>query len=99
MKRYQKEGNEKTTRQLIAAISLSGIDGMTLLDIGGGLGGIQHAMLENGLERATYVDASSAYVQAAKGEATRRTVDRGGPYGKKIIALCEKKHSKMGGWE
>jgi magnesium-protoporphyrin O-methyltransferase len=73
--RYRKEGIEKTTRQLIEAISDSGIEGMTLLDIGGGLGGIQHTLLVNGAERATSVDASSAYVKAAKEEAMRRDLD------------------------
>lgn len=48
---------------------------MTLLDIGGGLGGIQHTLLMNGVESATYVDASSAYVRAAQEEAKRRRLE------------------------
>jgi 2-polyprenyl-3-methyl-5-hydroxy-6-metoxy-1,4-benzoquinol methylase len=51
------------------------MEGKTLLDIGGGLGGIQHTMLVNGVKHATHVDASSAYVKAAKEEAKRRTLD------------------------
>ena len=73
--RYRKGGIEKTTRQLIEAISGSGVEGMTLLDIGGGLGGIQHTLLGNGAAHATYVDASSAYLKAAKEEAQRRALD------------------------
>jgi 2-polyprenyl-3-methyl-5-hydroxy-6-metoxy-1,4-benzoquinol methylase len=73
--RYRKEGIEKTTRQLIEFISSGGIKGMTLLDIGGGLGGIQHTLLMNGVKSATYVDASSEYVRAAKEEAERRGLE------------------------
>lgn len=73
--RYRKEGIEKTTRQLIAAVSRNGIEGMTLLDIGGGVGGIQHTLLEDGVVNATSVDASSAYVKAAREEASRRDLE------------------------
>ncbi len=48
---------------------------MTLLDIGGGVGGIEHALLSGGVTQASYVDASSAYVQAAQEEAIRREID------------------------
>jgi magnesium-protoporphyrin O-methyltransferase len=48
---------------------------MTLLDIGGGVGGIQHALIDFGAEHATHVDASSAYVHAAQEEAIRREID------------------------
>ena len=47
-----------------------------MLDIGGGLGGIQHTLLVNGAKRATSVDASPAYVKAAKEEAKRRDLDK-----------------------
>ncbi len=48
---------------------------MTLLDIGGGVGGIQHALLNSGVVQASNVEASSAYVQAAQEEAIRREID------------------------
>jgi magnesium-protoporphyrin O-methyltransferase len=48
---------------------------MTLLDIGGGVGGIQHTLLNKGVSQATNVDASSAYVQAAQEEAKQRELD------------------------
>ena len=48
---------------------------MTLLDIGGGLGGIQHALLAGEVVQATHVDASTAYMKAAREEATRREID------------------------
>lgn len=48
---------------------------MTLLDIGGGVGGIQHALLDQGAVSATHVDASSAYLQAAQEDAYLREID------------------------
>ena len=48
------------------------MDGATLLDIGGGIGVIQHELLASGAARATNVEASSAYLAAARGESERR---------------------------
>lgn len=69
---YRKKGPDGTTRWLIEALKQQGIQGMTLLDIGGGVGAIQHALLEGGAGQATDVDASQAYIHAARGEAERR---------------------------
>ena len=71
---YRRKGFEsldKTTRVLIDALKAQGIEGMTLLDIGGGIGAIQHELLSHGASSAMQVDASSAYVEAAKEEAQR----------------------------
>jgi methyltransferase family protein len=46
----------------------------TLLDIGGGVGAIQLALLEAGARDATSVEVSAAYLEAARGEAERRGV-------------------------
>jgi len=70
--RYRKEGVAGTTRQLIDAVAEGGVEEMTLLDIGGGLGGIQHALLDKGVVETTHVDASSAYMRAAQEEAEIR---------------------------
>lgn len=48
---------------------------MTLLDIGGGLGGIQHALLAAGASQVTNVEASSAYLHAAQEESQRRNIE------------------------
>jgi 2-polyprenyl-3-methyl-5-hydroxy-6-metoxy-1,4-benzoquinol methylase len=68
---YRKHGPGKTARLLIEALKSAGIQGMTLLDIGGGVGVIQHELLKSGASAATHVDASSAYLEAAKEEAQR----------------------------
>jgi hypothetical protein len=71
LKKYRKVGPKKTTRQLIEALRVEGIDGMTLLDIGGGVGDIQHALLGLGVSHATDCEASAAYLEASRQEAER----------------------------
>lgn len=72
LSRYRKKGPDKTTRMLTEAIKEGGVEGLTLLDIGGGVGAIQHDLLEAGVDHATDVDASTAYITAAKAESQRR---------------------------
>lgn len=72
LKQYRKEGPAKPTRMLIDALKAEGVEGMTLLDIGGGIGAIQHELLSAGASRAIHVDASTAYIKAAKEETERR---------------------------
>ena len=60
------------TRTLIEALKAEGVEGATLLDIGGGIGVIQHELLAAGAASAISVDASSAYLDAAREESDRR---------------------------
>lgn len=69
---YRIKGPSKTTRMLTDALKKEGIQGLALLDIGGGVGAIQHDLLAAGVQNATDVDASQAYLKAAKAEAQRR---------------------------
>lgn len=75
LKAYRKKGPDKTTRLLIDALKRAGIEGTTLLDIGGGVGGIQYALLKAGAERATSVDASAGYTAVARQEAQAQGLD------------------------
>ena len=72
LRSYRNNGPAKTTRLLIDALRAQGVEGMTLLDIGGGVGAIQHELLRDGVERATGVDASAAYIKVAREEAERQ---------------------------
>jgi ubiquinone/menaquinone biosynthesis C-methylase UbiE len=72
---YRAEGPDETTGWLLDELEARGVDGLTLLDIGGGVGAIQHELLAHGASTAVHVDASSAYVEAAKREAKRRKLD------------------------
>lgn len=72
LKRYLKKGPDGTTTALIDAIVAEGVEGATLLDIGGGIGAIQLELLAKGAATATSVDATEAYVRVSHAEATRR---------------------------
>ena len=80
---YRKHGPAKTTRILLDALKRNDVQGMTVLDIGGGVGAISHHLLESGAERATHVDASSGYIQVVqqaaeqRGQADRMTFHHG----------------------
>lgn len=69
---YRRDGASKTTRALVDALLQRGVEGLHLLDIGGGVGAIQHAALEAGAAAVTAVEASSAFARTAGAEAHRR---------------------------
>jgi len=71
VKRYRKHGPEKTTRMLTDALKKQGLQELTLLDIGGGVGAIQYEMLNAGVKSATDIEASAAYLAAAKAESEK----------------------------
>ena len=72
LRRYRKKGPNPWTQALVDALVAEGVQGTTLLDIGGGIGAIQHELLAAGSVSATSVDASSAYLDAAREESDRR---------------------------
>jgi len=72
LQKYRKDGPSKTTGMLIDALKAEDIKGTTLLDIGGGVGAIQHELLKAGVSNAINVEASKAFIEAAKEEAERQ---------------------------
>lgn len=72
LRRYRRKGPIQSTRLLIDAIRPRLGTGWTLLDVGGGIGAVQHELLAAGTSRATQVDASPAYLAASREEAARR---------------------------
>jgi magnesium-protoporphyrin O-methyltransferase len=71
LKRYRRRGPSKTTRMLLDALISQGVRNASLLDIGGGVGALQHEMLAAGVARVVNADASPAYQAAAREEAER----------------------------
>jgi 2-polyprenyl-3-methyl-5-hydroxy-6-metoxy-1,4-benzoquinol methylase len=71
---YRKKGSAKTTCMLVDAIRKAGASGLTLLDIGGGVGAVQHELLASGVAQVTSVEASPAYLAASQAEAFRRGI-------------------------
>jgi len=72
LKRYRRNGPDSTTKALIEAIVAEGIEGATLLDIGGGIGAIPFELLDAGAASAQSIDATDAYIAVERQEAARR---------------------------
>lgn len=72
LRAYQRNGATGTTKRLLDALKAAGVAGMTLLDIGGGVGVIQHELRAAGVTGITGVDASAAYLRVARQEAEKR---------------------------
>jgi magnesium-protoporphyrin O-methyltransferase len=74
--RYRRRGPDRTTKILIEelrrAIASTGSSGLTLLDVGGGIGAIHHELVNGTVSRAVHVDASPSHLPAAREEAIRR---------------------------
>jgi magnesium-protoporphyrin O-methyltransferase len=68
----RRHGPRRETAQLIEALAAGGVDGRTVLEIGAGVGAVHLSLLERGAASAIDVDASVAYVAAAREEASRR---------------------------
>ena len=74
---FQRHGPRGSTSRLIDALARGGVQGMTVLDIGAGVGAVHQMLIAAGAASATDVDASGPYLAVARGEAERRgTVDR-----------------------
>ena len=72
LRAYRADGPAKTTRMLLDELKGAGVEGQTLLDIGGGVGAIQHELADAGVSSVTSVEASQGHLGAAQEEAHRR---------------------------
>jgi magnesium-protoporphyrin O-methyltransferase len=72
LREYRRHGPNGWTARRVAGLSAGGVEGMTVLDIGAGVGAVHHALLAAGAATAVDVDASGPYLAAARSEAERR---------------------------
>lgn len=72
LRAYRRQGPRGLTSVLIDALADDDVEGATVLDIGGGVGAVHHALLRSGAAAAVDVDASRAYISAAREEAERQ---------------------------
>ncbi|MFL6006987.1 MAG: methyltransferase domain-containing protein [Gaiellaceae bacterium] len=72
-KRYRKRGLDRTSRRMVAFLEQRGLDGVTVLEVGGGVGEIQIELLERGAARALNLELSPGYDE----EASRLLRERG----------------------
>ena len=82
--RYRKRGLDKTAARMVAYLVERGLDGASVLEIGGGVGDIQLELLGQGASRTTNLELVHAYdteatdlAEAAgmRGRVARRQVD------------------------
>ena len=65
-KKYRKRGLDKTARKMADFLRERGIEGATVLEIGGGVGEIEIELLKAGAARAQNLELSSAYEEEAR---------------------------------
>jgi magnesium-protoporphyrin O-methyltransferase len=82
--RYRKRGLDRTAQQIVDFLAERGIEGATVLEVGGGVGDIQIELLKRGAGRTVNLELSGAYEREARalldeaglaGRADRRIVD------------------------
>jgi 2-polyprenyl-3-methyl-5-hydroxy-6-metoxy-1,4-benzoquinol methylase len=64
--RYRKKGLDETARRMVEFLELRGIEGATVLEIGGGVGEIQIELLKRRAASAVNLELSAAYEQEAE---------------------------------
>jgi magnesium-protoporphyrin O-methyltransferase len=62
---YRRNGLDQTSRHIVELLKDQGVDGLTLLEIGGGIGAIQIELLKAGLARAISVELTPTYEATA----------------------------------
>lgn len=63
--RYRKKGVDKTARRMVAFLEEHGIEGATILEIGGGVGEVQLELLKRGAARTLNLELSPGYDEEA----------------------------------
>ncbi len=66
LRRYQRRGPDATTRILLSELRRWPLQGLHLLDVGGGIGVIAVELAGCGLASITFADASAGYLEAAR---------------------------------
>jgi len=66
LRRYQRSGPDVSTRLLLAELRRLPLEGLHLLDVGGGIGVIAAELAGAGLAGVTLADASAEYLEAAR---------------------------------
>jgi magnesium-protoporphyrin O-methyltransferase len=62
---YRRNGLDTTSRRIVELLKEQGVDGLTLLEVGGGIGAIQIELLKAGLARAVSVELTPTYEATA----------------------------------
>ena len=64
-RRYRRRGLDGTSRQIVDFLKTQGVEGKTVLEVGGGIGAIQIELLKAGATRALSVELTPTYEDVA----------------------------------
>ena len=64
-KRYRRKGLDSTSRRIVDFVKTQGVEGKTVLEVGGGIGAIQIELLKAGASRAVSVELTPTYEEVA----------------------------------
>ena len=64
-KRYRRKGLDATSRRIFDFVKKQGVEGRTVLEVGGGIGAIQIELLKAGAARAVSVELTPTYEEEA----------------------------------
>ena len=64
--RYRRRGLDPTSRRIADLLKQQGVEGRTLLEVGGGIGAIQIELLKAGITRAVNIELTPTYEGAAQ---------------------------------
>jgi len=66
-KRYRRSGLDSTSQRIVEFLKKEGVEGRSVLEIGGGIGAIQIELLKAGAARAVGIELTPTYEEAALG--------------------------------
>ena len=64
-RRFRRKGLDSTARRFVDALAARGIEGASVLEVGGGVGGVEIELLRAGADRAANVELSPEYEEEA----------------------------------
>src|SRR5690242_15766148 len=64
-RRYRRKGLDATSRRIFDVLRAQGVEGRTVLEVGGGIGALQIELLKAGAERAVSVELTPTYEEVA----------------------------------
>lgn len=65
--RYRRRGLDPTSRRIVDYVKSQGVEGRTVLEVGGGIGAVQIELLKAGASRARSVELTPTYEEVATG--------------------------------
>ena len=71
LRSYLRRGLDRHARRIVAALAVRGLAGASILEVGGGIGGLHIELLRGGAASATDVDVAAAYIAVAQSLAER----------------------------